>query len=127
MKSVLKSHHPRRHISSFKYAFSGVLHTLLNEANFRIQILITTVTVLLGIYLGLTNTQWAILTLAMGLLLSAEMINTLIENFIDVLIKEYHEGAKIIKDVSAGFVLITAITALIVLLLIFSEPLLRLI
>ena len=41
----------------------------------------------------------------MGLLLSAEMINTLVEEFIDNLIKDEHEGAKIIKDVAAGFVL----------------------
>jgi diacylglycerol kinase (ATP) len=49
------------------------------------------------------------------------MINTVVEEFIDQLIKEYHEGAKVIKDMSAGFVLITAVTTLIILFLIFGH------
>lgn len=121
MKNIFNAHHPRRHAKSFKYAFSGLIHTLLNEPNFRVQLVIVCATVYFGFRYGISHIEWGLLIIANGLLLSAEMINTVVENFIDVLIKEEQEGAKIIKDVSAGFVLITALTLLIIFFLIFGR------
>lgn len=106
-------------MKSFKYAAEGILHALLNEANFRVQVIIAVVAVTLGIHYRINTTEWGLLSITMGLLLSAELINTAIEEFIDHLIGNEDLGAKIIKDVSAGFVFITAITTLIILLLIF--------
>lgn len=119
MKNIMKAHHPRRHAKSFKYAFSGLLHTLINEPNFRVQLVLSVATVYFGFKYNISNIEWGLLIISNGLLLSAEMINTVVENFIDVLIKDKHDGAKIIKDVSAGFVLISALVLLIVFLLIF--------
>ena len=119
MLKIFKSHHPRRHAKSFKYAFEGVLHALLNEANFRVQIVITIIAVTLGVHYRITTTEWGLLTITSGFLLAAELINTAIEEFIDHLIEDHDEGAKVIKDVSAGFVFITSVTTLIILLLIF--------
>jgi undecaprenol kinase len=121
MINLLKSHHPLRHARSFKFAFQGIFHALLNEANFRVQVVIVIIATVFGIHFKISNIEWALLIITMGSLLSAEMINTAIEEFIDALIKEYHDGAKVIKDVSAGFVLITAIIALLVLILIFGH------
>jgi diacylglycerol kinase len=121
MFQLLKSHHPMRHARSFKYAFQGIFHALLHEANFRVQVLIVIASTILGIHFKIDNTEWGLLVISMGLLLSAEMINTVVEEVIDNLIKEYHEGAKVIKDLSAGFVLITAFVALIILFLIFGH------
>ena len=121
MKKLLKSHHPRRHVKSFKFAFEGLLHTLLNEPNFRVQLVIVVAVIYFGFKYSISNIEWGLLTISMGLLLSAEMINTVVENFIDELIKIKSERAKTIKDVSAGFVLITAIIAFILILLIFWE------
>ena len=56
-----------------------------------------------------------------GNLLAAEMVNTVVEEFMDHLLREYHNGAKVIKDVAAGFVLVNAITAAIVFLLLFGS------
>ena len=119
MLKIFKSHHPRRHAKSFKYAFEGIFHALLNEANFRIQVVITVIAVTMGIHYKINTTEWGLLALTSGFLLSAELINTAIEEFIDHLIEDESNGAKIIKDVSAGFVFITAITTLVILLLIF--------
>jgi len=123
MKTLLNSHHPARHVKSFKYAFKGILHTLLNEPNFRVQLLIVIVSLYLGYIYKITNTEWGMLIITLGSLLAAEMINTVVEEFIDALIKEYHEGARIIKDVAAGYVLINAFTTLAIILLIFSHRL----
>ena len=121
MGNILNSHHPMRHVKSFHYAFLGIIHAMLNEPNFRVQLLIAIISLILGIHFKISNIEWGLLTLSMGSLLSAELVNTVVEEFLDHLIKEYHEEAKIIKDVAAGFVLITAITALIIFILIFSH------
>ncbi len=119
--SIIKSHHPIKHLKSFKYAFEGVLHALTHEANFRIQILITAISVGLGFYFQITASEWGILIIAFSSLLSAEVINTSIENFIDFLIPKKSNVVKIVKDLSAGFVLINAIACLAVLVIIFGK------
>lgn len=117
----IKSHHPRRRAESFKYAFSGVIHALLNEPNFRIQVVIVIFSTILGFYFSIGTTEWGLLILTMGLLLFAEMVNTVVEEFMDYLIPDRNNGAKIIKDLSAGFVLIMAFTSLAILFLIFGK------
>jgi len=118
---IIKSNHPLRRARSFKYAFEGVWHALLNEPNFRIQIVIVIVATVLGFYFGIDTTQWGLLILSMGLLLFAELVNTVVEEFLDYLIPKKDNGAKIIKDLSAGFVLIMAFTCLAILILVFGE------
>lgn len=120
MLNIFHSHHPIRHANSFKYAFEGLFHALLNEPNFRLQLIIVFIAVFLGRHYNISHVEWGLLILSMGALLAAEMTNTVVEELIDTLIKEYHEGAKIIKDLSAGFVLTTSFTALAILLLIFA-------
>jgi diacylglycerol kinase (ATP) len=119
--SLLKSHHPIKHLKSFKYAFSGILHSLYHEANFRIQILITLIAVIGGIYFQISSTEWSVLIIAFSSLLSAEVLNTSIENFIDYLIPKKSEVVRIVKDLAAGFVLINAVACLLILFIIFGK------
>lgn len=97
----------------------GILHAVANEANFRIQLAIVLVSVIAGFFYKIQLVEWIALVVVCGMLLSAELINTAIEEFIDHLIHEHHEGARVIKDLSAGYVLTTAICALAVFLLVF--------
>ena len=119
--SLLKSHHPVKHLKSFKYAFSGIIHSLYNEANFRLQILITIISVAAGLYFNINTTEWSVLIIAFSSLLSAEVLNTSIENFIDFLIPKKSEVVRIVKDLSAGFVLINAVACALILFIIFSK------
>jgi len=121
MLKIFKSHHPIRHAKSFKYAFSGILHAIVNEANFRVQILITILAIVGGIKFSITATEWALFVLSFGFLLGAELINTIVEEIIDHLIHEESECARIVKDLSAGFVLTTAITTLVILIIVFQQ------
>lgn len=95
----------------------------MNEPNFRIQVVVVVFAIILGLHFNISNIEWGLLILSMGALLAAEMTNTVVEELIDALIKEYHDGAKIIKDLSAGFVLTTAVTTLAILFLIFAHRL----
>jgi diacylglycerol kinase len=124
--SLLKSHHPIKHLKSFKFAFEGVLHALIHEANFRLQILITAVAVGLGFYFQISSSEWSVLILGFASLLSAEVLNNSIENFIDYLIPKKSNVVKIVKDLSAGFVLINALACLAILVVIFGKYFIKL-
>ncbi len=119
----LKSHHPARQVKSFKYAFTGLFHALLNEANFRIQVTFAFFVLVIGSILGLSHLEWAVIVLANGFLLAAELLNTVVEEFMDYLITDYNEGVKVIKDLSAGFVLIAGLTNIVISILIFLPKL----
>lgn len=123
MLGIFRSHHPIRHAKSFKHAFEGIFHALLNEPNFRVQVVIVTVSIFFGKFLEISNVEWAILILSMGLLLTAELINTAVEEIMDHFVKHDNPVTKIIKDISAGFVLINAISSLLILYLVLGTKL----
>ena len=110
-------------LASFGYAFSGLWHVLRTQRNARIHIAITLVVAALGLHLGLSLTEWAIIVLTIGTVLAAESFNTVAELAVDLATTEYHPLAKIAKDVAAGAVLLMAITAVVVGLLILVPPL----
>lgn len=107
-----------RHAKSFQHAFSGLFHALMNEPNFRVEVVAALFFVSVGLMVKLSLTHWALLVLAIGFVLVAEVINTVIEEFIDLLVKEHHDGVKVIKDMAAAFVLIASLTCLFVFIIV---------
>lgn len=110
---------------SFVYAFRGIFRTIANERNLRIHI--TCVTYMVSILLFtdwfvLSRTDWAILMLCCGSVIGREIVNTAIENAVNLASKEYTEYGKISKDAAAGAVLVSAITAVIVGFIILFQP-----
>jgi len=112
-------------VTSFKYAFSGVWYVLRTQRNARIHAAVASAVIVLGLWLGLSRTEWAIIALTIGLVLAAESFNTVAEAAVDLATAEYHPLAKIAKDVAAGAVLLMAIAAVVVGLLILGPPLWR--
>lgn len=119
MQHTFKRNHPVREINSFKYAFEGLINAIFTEPNFRIQLLIVAFSIVLGKIYKITQIEWSILVLSLGLLLVVELINTVIEEIMDRFMKEYDNGVKIIKDLSAAAVLVTAFTVLANLIIVF--------
>lgn len=111
-------------IRSFDRAFAGVWHALQTQQNMRIHLAATMSVAVLGFYLKLDFTQWAVLGLTIGFVLVAEMFNTVAEAAMDAATPYYHPLVRVAKDVAAGAVLITAIVSVIVGLLILGPPLL---
>ncbi len=118
-KKIIASHHPKKHYNSFRYAFSGIRYAFLQERNFRFHLLISISIIILGFFYGLNYIEWAIIAFSIGLVLICEMINTLLEDLMDFVSPAYSEEVKVIKDISAGFVLISSLTAVVAGLLIF--------
>lgn len=108
---------------SFQRAFAGIWYVVRTQRNMRIHLSVTGAIVVLGLWVGLSRTEWAILALTIGMVLVAEAFNTMAEATVDLATAEYHLLAKIAKDVAAGAVLLTAITAVVVGLFILGPPL----
>lgn len=111
--------------SSFRCAFAGIAHVLRSQRNARIHLGVTAAVALLGWWLRLTYTEWAIIALTVAVVLVAEMLNTAAEAAIDLVTDHYHPLAKVAKDVAAGAVLTAAIIAVIVGLLVLGPHLIQ--
>lgn len=101
-------------LQSFSHALEGIAHTIKNERNMRFHILASILVIIAGILFRLSFTEFAVLFFAIGLVIASEMANTMVERIIDILYKSYDENAKIIKDVAAGMVAVSALTAALV-------------
>jgi diacylglycerol kinase len=113
----------RNIIDSFRHAFAGLWYAFRTQRNTRIHLIITAGVIALGLWLGLSCTQWAVLVLTIGFVLVSEMLNTVAESLVDLVSPEYHPQAKIVKDVTAGAVLLGAIISVIVGSLVLGPPL----
>jgi diacylglycerol kinase (ATP) len=113
----------RNIVESFRFAFAGLWYALRTQRNTRIHLTIAACAIALGLWLGISTTQWAVLTLTIGFVLVSEMLNTVAETLVDLISPGYHPLARIIKDVTAAAVLLGAIISVIVGLLILGPPL----
>lgn len=104
----------RRFVESFNAAVEGFIYVLKTERNMRFHFLAAFFFILLGIYLNFTGFELLALTITITLVLASEMVNTAIELIVDMIKSEFHPIARVIKDVSAGAVLLTSINAIVV-------------
>lgn len=113
-------------IEAWENAFSGIAHGFKTQRNLKIQLVAGIVVIILGIILKISNAEWAILMLSVFLVLGTEMMNTAVEAAVDLCTEEYHEKAKIAKDVAAGAVVLTALNAVIVSYFLFADKIVQL-
>ena len=113
----------RNLLQSFRYAFAGLGHALRTQRNTRIHLAISAVVIALGLWLRLPPGHWALLALTIGFVLVSEMLNTVAETLVDLIRPGYDPVAKVVKDVTAGAVLLAAIFSVIVGLLVLGPPL----
>ena len=99
-------------IKSIVLAFKGAFILIRTESSIQIQVVIAIIVTIAGFYFDISRTEWILQTLCIGLVLSIEGINTVIEKLLDFIHPEHHQKIGLIKDVSAGAVLIAAITAI---------------
>ena len=103
-----------KRLKSFVYAFHGLGSFLKKEHNAWIHCLAIVVVVSAGFYYHITTTEWCIVLLCFGLVLSAEAFNTAIERLVNLVSPDFHPIAGDVKDVAAGGVLICAIASAII-------------
>ena len=101
-------------LRSFGFALDGVSYLIRTQRSAQIEIVIGVVVIAVAALLGITAIEWAVLVLAMALVLALEALNTAIELAVTLASPERHPLAKAAKDVAAAMVLIAATGAVVV-------------
>lgn len=110
-------------LRSLLHAVDGVVFVIRTQRNARIHVGMAVVVTAVGLWLGLDRLEWSILAITIGAVLVGETVNTAVEALVDLLSPQFHEQAKVAKDVAAGAVLLLSIAAIIVGLLVLGPPL----
>jgi len=106
--------------SALRHALDGIRHAWQTEPNFRLETAVGALALLLALWLGV---NLAPVLLAVGLVLSLELLNTAIEATVDLASPEPHPLAKTAKDTAAAAVLTASVAALLLGLYLFLPPL----
>ena len=122
----LKSKGKRTFKGSVKNCLDGISYVTKNEKNFKREIALGIIALILSYILKIDKIEFIIILTMICLVLTTEIINTAIERTVDLVTKEYHELARIAKDVSAGSVLVTSIFSLIIGIIIFIPKIITL-
>jgi diacylglycerol kinase len=117
----------KKFIRGFGYALNGIWHASVTQLNFRVHLVAALVTLYEGYALHISTSEWLWIILCIAMVLIAELFNTALEFLTDLVSPEYNKKAGLVKDMSAGAVLIAAICALVIGLIIFVPKLLALI
>lgn len=112
---------------SFFYALAGLLFVLRTERNIKVHVTIAILMIALSLYLNITKLEWLVLFLVIGGMLVIEIMNTAIENVVDLVTEDFHPLAKIAKDVAASAALVFACISVIIGVILFGPYLLAII
>ena len=104
---------------SVGFAAKGALKLITTEHSVMTQFIIGLVMVGLGFYFDISRTEWMLQTITTGMVLGIEGLNTAIEKICDFIHPAYHERIGFIKDISAGAVMLVALSAIAVGLMIY--------
>ena len=102
----------RARAASFRDAVRGGGHLLLDEPHAQVHAGLAIVAAAMGVWLGIAAWQWAAVALAIGLVLTAEALNTALERLADAAHPEEHPLVGRAKDMAAGGVLLASLAAL---------------
>lgn len=114
-------------VKSLALALSGIRVAIRTQRHMRFHMIAAVIVIALGSFLSLEAAEWCLLAIAIGMVVSAELVNTAIEQAVDLASPERHPLAKSAKDVAAGAVLTTALVAIAIGVLVLGPPLWKLV
>jgi len=106
---------------SFNNAIKGIIYALKNERNLRLHFIVAIFVIFLTLFFDLTKVEFLILILTITFVIVAELFNTVVEHVIDLITDSFHPLARLAKDISAGAVLLSSISSIIVGYIIFFK------
>lgn len=112
-------------LKRFGFAFQGLKYLLLKEKNFQLHLFFLLCVILFGFLFKISEIEWIAVLICSSLVLSLEVVNTVIEKLADFVEEKQNAIIKIIKDVSAAAVLIASFFSLIVASIIFIPKILK--
>ena len=109
----------KKFLHSFEYPIKGLRYAYRNEQNLAFDVGMSLLVIIAGILFKISISEWALLALTIGIVLSLELVNSSIEAVVDLVTEDYHPLAKVAKDTSAAAVLVSAVASVVVGLIIF--------
>ncbi len=96
-------------VSSLEFALTGIFTAFKEERNLRKHVLSALAVIVAGLIFDLSAIEWLFLFLSIFLVIAFEIVNSAIENVVD-LASDYHFSmrAKNAKDMAAGGVLVVS-------------------
>lgn len=104
----------RQWIRSANFAIEGILHASKTQRHLRYHLYAAALALMGCFALGVTKSEFLIISIAVITVLAAEMFNTAVESLVDILSPEQSEKARTAKDIAAGAVLIAALGAAVI-------------
>ena len=99
-------------LKSMGFALQGAIKLITTEHSVMVQFSLGILVTIAGFIFNISHEEWLIQTLAIGLILSVEGLNTAVEKIADFIHPDYHERIGFIKDIAAGAVFFAAMTAI---------------
>ena len=106
-------------LKSVGFALKGAIKLITTEHSIMVQFSLGIIMVIAGFYFHITTTEWLFQTMAIGLIMSIEGLNTAVEKIADFIHPNYHERIGFIKDIAAGAVFFAALTSIAIGLIIY--------
>lgn len=116
----------KKFLNGFLYALRGIRWALATQVHMRIHVFIFALVLAAGAILGISPVEWALVMAVSALVMTAELLNSAVEEICNHLWPHKDQRAAVVKDVAAGAVLMAAAGAAAVGLCVFGPPLLRL-
>ena len=106
-------------MQSISFALNGIQKGFSKEKHFKVHSFFAVVVIISGIFFNVSTNEWVLLLICIGTVVSAELINTAIEELCNIICTEAHPGIKLVKDLAAAAVLVVVVSAAISGLVIF--------
>ena len=119
MEKSVKPFTAAARLKSFRYAIHGISKVLRYEQNAWIHMVAALLVIVSGLILQISITEWVGIFICIGMVMTTEILNTALERMVDLMSPDKDEKAGMIKDMSAGAVLVAAIISVIVGMIIF--------
>lgn len=119
-RDELKKKGFKRFLASIKYSIEGLIYAYRYEQSLWIHGIFTIFAVALGIIFQIKLSEWAIVFIALGVILGMELINTAIEATVDLITLEKNPLAKIAKDCGSAASFILAFVAFVICLFVYG-------
>lgn len=111
----------RNMVDSINNAISGIIYAIKFEKNMKIHVVAAVIVLIMSLFFDISRIEFLIVCATVCLVLICELINTAVEILVDIIVDVYHPKAKIVKDVSAGAVLMASFLSLVVAYFIFLD------
>ena len=124
VREKVKVYGPMRFFKSIKYSLDGLFYAYRYEQSLWIHGFAVLLAVILGFVFQIRLAEWAIIFIALGIILALELINTAIEAAVDLTTTEIHPLAKVAKECGSAASFVMSIVSIVISLFVFGPYLL---